>query len=106
MQESHVHCKYYGIHKRMVGLADLLGLFRLWWRSAPIKKFRGTEQYDWLQNGFFTSQSLHYDQDFYDWELQAWMEKWHGCQHGSAFLLGESSRGQVCWATSKPQTLG
>ena len=52
----------------------LHGWFRLQWRSAPIKIFRGMEQYDWLQSGLFIGQGLHYGQDFSGGELQAWME--------------------------------
>ena len=32
-------------------------------------------QYDWLQYGFFTGRGLHYNQDFYGGELQAWIKK-------------------------------
>ena len=51
------------------------GRFRLRWWSATIKNLRGREQYDWLQNGFFIARCLHYNQDFYGGELQAWMKK-------------------------------
>ena len=30
--------------------------------------------------------------------------KWHDCQHGNIFLLGEFSRDQVSWTTSNPWT--
>ena len=33
------------------------------------------EQYDWLQNGFFTDRGLHYDHDFLSGEFQAWLQK-------------------------------
>ena len=57
-------------------------------------KFRGMEQYDRLQKGFFTGRGLHYMQDLSFGGLQAWMNK-HGCQHGNTFFrLGEFSRSQ------------
>jgi hypothetical protein len=33
------------------------------------------EEYVWLRNGFFTGHDLHYDQDFSNVKLQAWMKK-------------------------------
>lgn len=44
-------------------------------RSAPVKNFRRMEPYNWLQNGFFINQGLHYGQDFSGGELPSWMEK-------------------------------
>lgn len=37
--------------------------------------FMRMEQHDWLQNGFFTCQGLHYIQDFSSEEFQAWIKK-------------------------------
>jgi hypothetical protein len=33
------------------------------------------EQYDWLQNRFFTGRDLHYNQEFFSGELLLWMKK-------------------------------
>ena len=57
--------------------------FRLRWGSALVKNFRGMEQYNWLQNGYFIGRGLHYNLDSFGGELQAWMKKWDGCQHGN-----------------------
>ena len=48
---------------------------------------------NWLQNGFFTSHGLHYNQSFSDGQLQ----------HDQHFLLGDFSKGQVYWATANPR---
>lgn len=34
-------------------------------------KIKGMEQYNWLQHGFFTGQSLYYGQDLLGGEFQA-----------------------------------
>lgn len=39
------------------------------------------EQHNWLQNGFFTRQSLYYSQGHSNGELQAWMTWSPKCQH-------------------------
>jgi hypothetical protein len=51
---------------------EVKGWFRLRWRSTQTKNFRGMKQH-WLENGFFIGQGLHYNQDFFGEELQAWM---------------------------------
>ena len=43
------------------------------------------EQYDRQQSGFFTDEGLHYGQYFFGGELEAHMQKYHGCQHGKIF---------------------
>ena len=50
------------------------GQLRLLRRRAPIKDFRGLEQYDWLRNEFFIGWGVHFSQDFSDEELQACMK--------------------------------
>jgi hypothetical protein len=63
------------------------------------------ERYDWLQNGFsLAARGWHYSQDFYGEKIQAWMNYWHGCQHGNTFRLGKFSWSQVYWSTSHPWT--
>ena len=86
-------------------LREVKGRFRLQWRSAHVKNFRGMEQYDWLRNGFFIDPGLHYGQDFSGGELHK-----HGWENDmlanmrTFFLSWGFSRGQVSWATSNPWT--
>jgi hypothetical protein len=58
------------------------------------KNFRGREQDGCSQNEFFfIGRGLHYGQDFFGGELQAWMKKRHACQRGNTFCYGVPSFG-------------
>ena len=39
----------------------------------------------WIQGETRPNIAKHYGQDLFDVELQAWIAKWHGCQHDNTF---------------------
>lgn len=89
---------------RKFGWREMRHIIKCQLRSALVKNFRGMEQCEWLQNGFFTNQDLKYGRDFSGGELQAWMEKWYDRQRGNIFLLGQFFIDRESWATSNPLT--
>ena len=77
------------------------GWFRLWWRSALIRR---TEQYDWLWNGGLRQLGYTLWQRLLWWRISSMVEKWHRCQHGNNFCQGIFLEVVLSWATSGPKT--